>query len=57
MKPEFCPLFESLCDVALSDLVKQLSTYGFTDPLGHPLHNCAEFTELVRRAAKAVAHV
>lgn len=45
--------FEDLQRQTPAQLVAAIEVYGFRDPLGHPLHKCAEFQELSRRAAEA----
>jgi hypothetical protein len=37
------------------ELLTALKRYRFTDPEGHPLGNCVEFKEIVRRAALPAA--
>lgn len=49
MTPEHDP-FESLRTVPAEELASRLEVYAFTDEQGHPLRNCAEFMELLRRA-------
>lgn len=39
----------------LADVLRRLDRYDFRDPLGHPLRNCNEFRELVRRAEPPAA--
>jgi hypothetical protein len=43
--------FEDIQQQTPAQLVAAIEVYGFRDPIGHPLHNCAEFQELARRAS------